>query len=184
MGVSLRKDSFISKFYLANWREGDYCKSLCPLFWKSLIAFALLPLTWMFVWYNYIQYSNGTWYVKTDRWGDSFRKCGEQTPLWGAAMLGFICQVITLGLGLKAYEVGMRESAITAGIIIGGVAIVVGGIFLIVHLKEKYDDWKWRNRNNTKTENSTMKVMKGGMEAFFEKHCPIITWEEDGTTNS
>lgn len=159
--MRLREDSFFAKLVLNSYASYELPKSLCPFFWKLVIALVSLPLTWPIL---VIDWVGGR---------------PEKSWILSKIILGILTQLVVLAIIGVAY-VKPIETLKVLGFMVVVLVVILGGVALYTVIKEKIEDWYWNYKygeyGEKLADKKTDNVLVSFIKAKKEKVCPRIDW--------
>ena len=147
---------------------------LCPYFWGTILAILCLPL-WLIghgIGYIIENFPETGWHApKLNMSYDTKQKIGN---IVGYGFLVFIAVIAIIGLTMAIIEYGIIHVVFWIGIGIGFICGFIVFASAMFWIKEKYDDWRSDHPKEHKPN-----LLVEFIKAKKNKHCPLITWEEE-----
>ncbi len=169
--MKLNKNSWHARAneYVYGWSYLDNVDCLCPYFWGTLLAIFLTPL-WA-LGHGIVRVIDALPETNVNLPSISQRTKNRIGTTFAYGFFGLMITLLTIAFGLAVIKYGLLNVLI----VIGAIALVVSGViglfFLIMVIKEKYDDWRW-DHPKEKKPNLFMEFVR----AKKNKHCPLVEW--------
>ena len=167
--MKLNRNSWHAKIntFVYGWMYLDTVDCLCPYFWGTLLAILLTPL-WIIGkgvgrLIDAIPATNYTLPSVSDKTKNRVG-LGIAYSLFTLAIMG-----LTFAILYTAFMYGIIFVLMWVGIIALMAGALLGLIFLIILIKERYDDWRG---DHPKKPNLLMEFIR----AKKNKHCPLVEW--------
>jgi hypothetical protein len=158
----------------------------CPVFWKSLVGFSILPIHILFIIPIILFFKAIDVLVE----GDLFKGM----TLYGGSILYITlsligCGQLTIFLGICTEVNDYNKFIILSASAFFGVpvflALLVALVGTVGYIFEKLSEKRKLKKRNFKKENPEYKTVSsfiiGGFSSFYNKYCPKIKWEYDVT---
>lgn len=168
--MELNRNSLSARVYREVYNTRHMPESLCPYFWKLVLAYplvlVLLPLL------------VPTWIILKFQDGESDAPIGAKA-IMGLLMYGFGFMVFIVGVFISSCWVTYYEGTPMHQFYIGGAYItlilgIVSVYFLIKHLNENR---KFKRRINNEYVEEKPNLIIEIVKAKYNKYCPKITWK-------
>lgn len=158
--MEINKNTWHAKFYY--WSYKDRPDSLCPYFWKLLLAIVFLPLTWL----GYIiPYFRKNLYMTISTY----------IMITASAYL-FVFMGYILGYEyFRGLSLVVATAIGTLVFVLGTSLLLLFGWFVLIYLPEKLSKQRinsWYEKKEPKTN-----LIKERYKAFKGRYCPKIDWK-------
>lgn len=152
--------------------------SLCPYFWKTIIAIIFLPLVAICrITSDKIDESD----VSIPNIPISIPSISDQTKSYiGKGFLVTFILLIGIGLAQAGDSIGWFTLATIILGVLGVLGAIFGIVFLVVCLEEKYSDWRYEHPKNGKPyKEPKPNILLEYIKAWKNKNCPLLELTED-----
>lgn len=177
--MELKRNSISARVYRNFYETSRMPESLCPYFWKLVVAW---PLTILF-----IPLLIPFWIVNKLDGGDNESVAFPAQVLISILMYGAVFCVFCLGVTVSSIWITHYQGTnwygwYVSGFIIMFVALVGSAVFLISKLKEKRRQKRMESRydengNYLPTEEPKPNILIEFIKAKYNKYCPKIDWK-------
>lgn len=150
--------------------------SLCPYFWKTILAIILLPLVAICrVTASKIDESD------LSMPNNPIPSISDQTRSYiGKGLLVMVILMIGIGLSQVGDSMGWFTLAKIILAILGVIGAIFGFVYLIVCLEEKYSDWRYEHPKKDKPyKEPKPNILLEYLKAWKNKNCPLLELVED-----
>lgn len=160
--MNLNKNGKIAEFY--SWSYGldsvyDLPSSLCPFFWKSLMALLLFPLTW---WTYVITFEN--------RKNTFSKRVFSGLGFWGGATV--IAGLLTIIISSNTLDSFLWNALLVILVLISLLLFIV---FVCLGTYGTSVGIEYIKNNETYKE--VKNIVSERKQGFFENYCPKINWK-------
>ena len=173
--MELNYNSLSAKVYRNFYEKSRMPESLCPYFWKLVVAW---PITILFS-----PLLIPFWIVDKLNEGDDESVPFPAQALIGILMYGAVFCVFCLGVTISSIWITYYQGThwygwYVSGFIVIFVALVGSIIFLISKLKERRRESRYdENGNYLPTEEPKPSILVEFIKAKYNKYCPKIDWK-------
>lgn len=158
--------------FVYGWGYSESHNNLCTYFWKTILAFFFIPFV---IVGKGIAYAASKVHVDVPDMSDKIphvsgktqKYIGQGVLVLFIAWIGFMCFFI-------GNEVGFDKLAIAILAIAGVVGGLIGLIYLVICIQERYEEWRYNHPKKERKPNMLISMIK----AWKNKNCPMVTWEE------
>lgn len=173
--MELNYNSLSAKVYRNFYEKSRMPESLCPYFWKLVVAW---PLTILFS-----PLLIPFWIVDKLNGGDNESVPFPAQALIGILMYGAVFCVFCLGVTISSiwityYQGTHWYGCFVAGFVVIFVALVGSAVFLISKLKDRRRERLYDEEGNyLPSEEPKPNILVEFIKAKYNKYCPKIDWK-------
>lgn len=169
--MELNINSLSARVYREVYNTRRMPESLCPYFWKLVLAYplvvVLLPLlipTWIM-----IKFQDET---------DNDFPIGAKA-LMGVLMYGFIFIVFVVGVFISSYWITYYQGTAMYSFYVGGglITLILGVTGIVIWVKYLIENRKFKHRVNNEYIEEKPNVIIEFIKAKYNRYCPKITWK-------